>query len=304
MTADTSTDRTDAWTIGRLLKWTTEYFSNRQIEQPRLEAEVLLAFARRCERIDLYAAFDEVADTDVRESFRALVRRRAEGTPVPYLVGFREFYSLKFRVTPDVLIPRPETEDLVLAAIDRLQTLRQEPPPEVADIGTGSGNIAIALVKHGGRCRVTAIDISPPALAVALENIESHAVGDRITLQQSDLFDAVDANQKFDLVVSNPPYITSAEMEQLPADIREHEPHLALAAGSQGMDVIIRLIEQAHTRLKPGGWLLVEVSTTIAGRALASASGRGWTSTELLVDSSGQPRVLQAQRAVDAQQAQ
>src|SRR6188472_3668005 len=143
----------DSWTVLRLLTWTTEYLKSHGSESPRLDAEVLLAHARGCERIMLYAAFDEVVPDDVRAVFRELVKRRAEGTPVAYLVGKREFYSLAFRVTPDVLIPRPETEFLVLAALDAIREQNLNPNskiqnPLVADAGTGSGAIAIAIAKH------------------------------------------------------------------------------------------------------------------------------------------------------------
>src|SRR6188472_816205 len=159
----------DSWTVLRLLTWTTEYLKSHGSESPRLDAEVLLAHARGCERIMLYAAFDEVVPDDVRAVFRELVRRRAEGTPVAYLVGKREFYSLDFRVTPDVLIPRPETEHLVIAVLDRLKADGQK-PAQVADVGTGSGIIAICVAKQAPQVQVTAIDLSPAALAIAEEN--------------------------------------------------------------------------------------------------------------------------------------
>src|SRR3981081_1373667 len=165
----------EQWTIGRLLAWTTDYLKRQGAESPRLDAEILLAAVRNCQRIQLYTSFDEPADEPTRERFRELVRRRAEGTPVAYLVGHKEFYSLSFRVSPDVLIPRPETELLVVRLLDIAKSCpaaktgpveANAAPFTIADVGTGSGIIAICAAKHLPGARVTAIDISPAALAV------------------------------------------------------------------------------------------------------------------------------------------
>src|SRR6185295_1768734 len=156
----------ESWTVLRLLTWTTDYLKLHGSDSPRLDAEVLLAHARGCERIMLYAAFDEVVAEEVRGKFRDLVKRRAAGTPVAYLVGKREFYSLSFRVTPDVLIPRPETEFVVVALLDALKNL-DSLEVNVADIGTGSGAIAVSVAKHAPKLSIVAIDISPAALAIA-----------------------------------------------------------------------------------------------------------------------------------------
>src|SRR5947208_7672927 len=149
----------EPWTVLRLLTWTTDYLKSNGSASPRLDAEVLLAHARGCERIMLYAAFDQVIDESTRAKFRELVKRRAEGVPVAYLVGKREFYSLSFRVTPDVLIPRPETEFVVVAVLDALKEIQN---PLVADVGTGSGAIAVAIAKHAPLAKVVATDISQP----------------------------------------------------------------------------------------------------------------------------------------------
>src|SRR5437762_11217923 len=174
----------DSWTVLRLLTWTTDYLKSHGSDSPRLDAEVLLAHARGCERITLYTTFDEIVSEEVRGKFRELVKRRAEGVPVAYLVGKREFYSLSFRVTPDVLIPRPETEFVVVAALDALKgsefRVQGSEAPLVADIGTGSGAIAVAIAKHAPGCRVIATDISPAALAIAKENAAAQGVAGRI----------------------------------------------------------------------------------------------------------------------------
>ena len=306
---------TEPWTVGRLLQWTADYLKGHGSESPRLDAEVLLAEVLGCQRIQLYATFDDVPGEQQRAAFRELVRRRAEGTPVAYLVGRREFYSLSFRVTPDVLIPRPETELLVVAVLDlakessgfRVQgsesanqqsTINnQQSTISIADVGAGSGVIAVCLAKHLPAGRVTAIDISPAALAVARENAKQHGVADRIEFVESDLFTAVAADRRFDFVVSNPPYVSAAEMEKLAPDVRKYEPHAALLAGPKGTEVIERLIPQAAERLRPGGHLLMEVSPMIhdAVRSLLNSDGRFEVGTTIK-DIARLPRVVQARR--------
>ena len=286
----------EPWTIGRLLLWTVDYLGRHGAENPRLDAEVLLAEARGCRRIDLYAAYGEVADEQVRTAFRELVRRRAAGTPVAYLVGKREFYALEFVVTPDVLIPRPETELLVVALLDHVkQRPASDAAIEIADVGTGSGVLAVCAAKYVPQSRVTAIDISPAALAVARRNAERHAVAERIEFVEANLLSAEPAEPRFDYIVSNPPYVSTSEMAELSADIREQEPHVALHAGEHGIDVVAPLIEQAAARLKPGGALLVEVSPMIAAQVEQLVRDQPLFELEpTLRDLSGHPRVVQA----------
>lgn len=286
----------DPWTVGRLLKWTTDYLQSHESETPRLDAEVLLAEALHCQRIELYTRFEEVPADDARGAFRELVRRRAEGTPVAYLVGHREFYSLSFRVTPDVLIPRPETELLVLTALDLAKGISAD-SLAIADIGTGSGAIAVSLAKHLSKCRVTAVDISPVALAIARENAHAHGVADRIEFVESDLLAAVPVDKKFHLIVSNPPYVTEAEYQNLARDVRDFEPRGALVAGPQGTEIIERIIAQAAERLLPGGYLLIEFSptTSAAAREIVAADAR-FEQVDVLKDLARLPRVLQARR--------
>jgi release factor glutamine methyltransferase len=285
----------ETWSIGRLLKWTADYLRGHGSESPRLDAEVLLAETLGCQRIDLYTRFDETPGDEVRAAFRALVRRRAEGAPVAYLVGRREFYSLSFRVTPDVLIPRPETELLVVAVLDLAKKLPAN--LTIADVGTGSGIIAVCLAKHLPNCRVTAIDLSSAALTVAAGNAKDHGVADRIDLVESDLFANVPADRRFEVIVSNPPYVAQAEMERLAADVKNFEPNGALLAGPRGTEVIASLIPQAAERLLPGGHLLMEVSPTIhdAVRNLLETDGRFEAATTIK-DLARLPRVVQARK--------
>jgi release factor glutamine methyltransferase len=300
----------EPWTIGRLLTWTIEYLGRHGVENPRLDAEVLLATARGCRRIDLYAAYGELADEQTRTAFRELVRRRAGGTPVAYLVGKREFYSLEFEVTPDVLIPRPETELVVVALLDHVKKRRSDSPPPfaeeglgeeasvaIADVGTGSGILAVCAAKYIAKARVTAIDISPAALAVAQRNAELHGVAERITFIESDLFASLPADAHFDYVVSNPPYVSTAEMANLPTDVRDHEPHVALHAGEGGTDVVKPLVEQAARRLNSGGALIMEVSPMIAAEVEAIIRSRAeFELGPTMRDLAGHPRVVQATR--------
>ncbi len=213
---------TEVWTLGRLLTWTTDYLRKNGADSPRLDAEVLLAHVRNCPRIALYTAFDDVTGDDERKAFRELVKKRSKGAPVAQLVGYKEFYSLRLRVTGDVLIPRPETETLVVEALDFLKG-RSE--PRVADVGVGSGAISVALAKHAANCRITAIDISRAALEVAADNARRHGVDGRIEFHAGDLFTPLSAEWRFDAVVSNPPYVSSAEMQSLARDVRDFEPH-------------------------------------------------------------------------------
>jgi len=254
---------TAPWTVGRLLQWTTDYLKNHDSDSPRLDAEVLLAEVLHCPRIQLYAGFETQPGEPARAAYRKLVRRRAEGTPVAYLVGRREFYSLDFRVTPDVLIPRPETELLVVALLDAAKTFPVGKQLQIIDVGAGSGNIAICAAKHLPACRVAAVDISPAALKIARANAEKHNVARRIEFFQSDLFAGVPAERRFDFIVSNPPYVADGEWEHLPPDVRNFEPKTALLAGPHGTEVIERLLPQAVERLHPGGYLLVEISPQI-----------------------------------------
>jgi release factor glutamine methyltransferase len=289
----------EPWTIGRLLNWTQDYLKQHGSESPRLDAEVLLASARGCQRIELYTSFTDEAPEAVRTKFRELVKRRSEGTPVAYLVGKREFYSLPFAVTPDVLIPRPETELLVIKALDHIKECKKQEgaePLRVIDIGTGSGIVAVVLAKHSDS-RITAVDISAAALAVAQKNAADLGVAEKIEFVESDLFAAIPTAANFHLVVSNPPYIREAEMDSLARDVRDYEPRLALAAGPTGMTVIERLVPQAAERLTVGGMLMTEISPMIDARVrdFITADGR-FELLPTVKDLAGHARVIVARR--------
>lgn len=287
------------WTIGRLLNWTTDFLRDKGAESPRLDAEVLLAHARGCQRIELYTAFEEEAAEPLREAFRDLVKRRAAGTPVAYLVGHREFFSMSFQVTPNVLIPRSETELIVVRLLDlaKAQTGSTTDQFRIADVGTGSGILAVCSAKHLPKSAVTAIDISAEALKIAAANAKQHGVAEQIEFVESDLFESCQSADAYDVIVSNPPYVATHEMSELDPGVREHEPHLALDGGEQGTEVIARLIPQAAQRLKPGGWLLMEVGPYNAQRVEELVANQSELSLEVtLPDLAGHPRVVQAQK--------
>jgi release factor glutamine methyltransferase len=289
--------QTTQWTVGRLLQWTAEYLGRHGSDSSRLDAEILLAESLGCQRIQLYTSFDVIPDEKALTAFRELVRRRAEGMPVAYLVGRREFYSLSFRVTPDVLIPRPETELLVVALLDLARQRNAAEKTSVCDVGTGCGIIAICAAKHLTNLVVTAIDMSHAALQVAAANATSHGVQERINFVQSDLFANVPPGQSFDFIVSNPPYVTEAEMRELAPEVRDFEPHAALLAGQRGTEVIEPLLAQSGDRLNSGGHLLVEVSPMIHDAVcdLVTSNGR-FELGETVKDLARQPRVVQARK--------
>jgi release factor glutamine methyltransferase len=282
----------DEWTVGRLLGWTAEWLAARGSDSPRLDAEVLLAHVRGCQRIELYTAFDTPVGDPERGRFRELVKRRGAGEPVAYLVGSREFFSLPFRVTADVLVPRPETEGLVVRAIDICRGLAA---PRIVDVGTGSGAIAITLARHLPQASLVATDVSPEALEVARDNAARLGVADRVAFVHCDLLDDPQAAGPWDVIVSNPPYVREDEFDALPRDVRQHEPRGALVSGPTGVEVIARLAAVAADRLAAGGWLVVEVGPAAAAEA-AIAAQTGLVPGPTLDDLAGRPRIVQARK--------
>ncbi len=285
-----------AWTVQRLLDWTREHFRARGLESPRLCAELLLAHVLGCERIELYTRYGYVPDDRQRAELRALVRRAAAGEPIAYLIGHREFFGLDFTVTPDVLIPRPETEVLVERTIELVRqsgsSLRM-----ILDLGTGSGCIAVALARHLPDARLCASDISHAALAVARTNAERHGVANRIELRCGDLFEPWADRLPFDVIVTNPPYISEAELPALPPTVRQYEPRESLVAGPDGLAVVRRILGGIHQALRPGGHLLCELAwnQADAARQLFEQLG-GWQSLRTYRDALNHERVLHAVR--------
>jgi release factor glutamine methyltransferase len=281
------------WTVGGLLDWTARFLAQKGAEFPRLDTEVLLAHALGCRRIDLYGErFGQPAPDEARKTFKDLVRRRLEGCPVAYLVGRKEFFSLPLEVSPAVLIPRPDTE---LVVVECLNLARAMDRPRVLDVGTGSGNIAVAVAKRHPGADVTAVDLSPEALAVAARNAQRHDVADRVRFLAGDLFGPVPAGEWFDFVLSNPPYIAREDLDRLPAGVRDYEPRLALDGGPGGFAVFERLVEQAREYLAPGGWLIVEIGAPQEEPARRRLTAVGaYELAPTVYDHSSHPRVLRA----------
>jgi len=255
VSAESSTS--EPWTVRRILEWTTQYLKQNGSESPRLEAEILLAHARQTPRIKLYTEFEEVLTDAVRAKMRDLVKRRANREPVAYLVGHREFFSLSFEVAPGVFIPRPDTETLVM---ETLALAKGMPSPRILELCTGSGCISVSLAVNLPAAQITAIELEDIPFAIAQKNAKKHRVRDRIDFRQGNLFAPVGAGEQFDFVVSNPPYIPDGEIPTLEPEVSRHEPRAALAGGGDGLDVIRKLAAETPQFLKPGGYLLFELS--------------------------------------------
>lgn len=246
------------WTIGNLLAWTKGHLEKCGVEDARLCAELLLAKAMGLKRIELYARFDQEPAESQRAAFREMVKAAAAHQPIAYLIGEKEFYSLAFKVTPDVLIPRPETELLVELSLVWCKEHPQE-RIDLWDIGTGSGCIAVTICKRCPAVHAIASDTSEAALRVAEENARRHGI-ERIRFAPADLLDLpADASERFDIIVSNPPYVADSQRDSLPANVRDHEPAAALFAGPDGLSIYRRMAAGVHQRLKPGGLLALEV---------------------------------------------
>jgi release factor glutamine methyltransferase len=277
-----------------LLDWTARHLAERNSEFPRLDAEVLLAHALECRRIDLYTRYEELAPDVGRSRFRDLVRRRLEGCPVAYLVGRKEFFSLQFEVGPAVLIPRPESEFVVLECLRLAKPMAE---PRILDIGTGSGNIAVAVAYQHHGARVVATDISGDALALAEKNASRHGVSDRIEFKTSDLFDGLDTGDRFDFILSNPPYIAREDLDKLPVGVRQYEPRAALDGGPGGYVVFDKLVTGARSFLANGGHLIVEIGSPQEVETRARISAAGYELGDTIRDGSRHPRVLSARWA-------
>jgi release factor glutamine methyltransferase len=256
---------------------------------PRRDAEVLLAHVLGCDQTALFTYPERLLSSGESDWYESLLTRRMSSEPMQYIVGAQEFFGLLFEVTPDVLIPRPETEQVVEAALERIGP---EGNPRMVDVGTGSGAIAVALAHALPRAQLTAVDLSPAALDVARRNAERHGVADRVTFLQSDLLAAIDDGD-FDVVVSNPPYV--AEAEVLEPQVSNYEPHSALYAGPTGLEIYERLIPQARRVLKPNGWLMLEIGFGQSPALFKLLSE--WAGVSFLDDLRGIPRVVQAQKS-------
>jgi release factor glutamine methyltransferase len=276
---------TERWTVLKILQWTADYFTGKEIASARLEAELLLAATLDLDRVGLYVNFERPLDSSELAAFRERVQRRAKGEPVQYILGETEFWSLPFTVSPAVLVPRADTEVLVEEALSRI-----EGPVHVLDVGTGSGAIAIAMAHEKPEIQVTALDCSEEALNVARGNAERNGVADRVSCLTGELAELPVG--PFAMVVSNPPYIPAADCERLMTEVRDHEPRLALDGGEDGLTAYRQLTSQSGGILLAGGWLLVEVGIGQVEDVVALFKAAGLAEIKCRDDYAGVPRVV------------
>lgn len=276
------------WTIAKVLDWTKQYFADKGLENPRLDAEILLCSVLQCQRITLYVHFDQPLEEHELAQYRGYVARRAAAEPLAYILGSRAFMKYDFKVTPDVLVPRPETELLVECAAKLAGFIEK---PEILDIGTGSGAIIVSLLDMLPKAHGTAVDVSPGALAVAKENAKQIGVDGRLDFVRSDLYAALPQGAKFDVIISNPPYIPSADISGLAADVRR-EPRLALDGGADGLNFYRRIIAGAPQYLKDDGFLAFEIGIN-QGEAVADlCRSHGFEVTAVRHDYAGIERMV------------
>ncbi len=267
-----------------------------QVGSPRMNAELLLMFTLGCDRAYLFAHPERALTTEEQTRYQEVLDQRAQGIPAQYITGHQEFWGMDFIVTPAVLIPRPETEHVIETVLKLNNGGRASSPgflPRIVDVGTGSGCIALALAKEFPHSETHATDISPAALEIARTNAARHQLENQIHFHQTDLLQGLDP-AAFDFVVSNPPYVGESEQDEVQLEVRKFEPRNAVFAGPTGTEVIERLIPQAHTALKPGGWLIIEISGTIAEHVKTML--QEWQHVQITNDLQGIPRVASAQK--------
>ncbi len=277
----------------RLIRWTTDYLAGKGVDTPRLDAEVLLADLLAMDRVRLYMNYDRPLQPEELAGYRSRVRRRAAREPVAYITGKREFYSLELEVGPGVLVPRPETELLVEETV-RLAGERWPGLSELrlADLGTGSGAVALALASLLPQARIWAVDLSPDALHYARRNAARHNPDGRISLFLGDLLEPLSGQQPFHLITANLPYVPEPALADMAPDVRDYEPVLSLGGGADGLDIILRAVEQARPRLADGGALLLEVWPDHGLALQGLASGLGYGDVRIIRDLAGRDRVV------------
>jgi release factor glutamine methyltransferase len=264
------------------------------VPSARLNAELLLMFILNCDRAYLYAHPERELTRDEQSRYAAALVERARGVPTQYITGHQEFWGMDLVVTPAVLIPRPETEHVIESVMDRVG--RAPAPSEllrISDVGTGSGCIALALAKELPQVEILATDISAAALEIARANAARHQLESRIQFREADLLAGFE-NDAFDFIVSNPPYVGESEEDQVQLEVRKFEPRGAVFAGPTGMEVIMRLVPQARAALKPGGWLVMEISGAISEKVQRLL--QHWNDVRIRPDLQSIPRVVQAQK--------
>ncbi len=279
------------WTISSLLQWTLEYLENKTGQKSRLDAELLLAHTLSTSRLKLYLNYQQPMSNDELSRFKMFLKRRVNGEPVQYIIGAQSFWTMDLFVGPGCLIPRPETECLIEHAIKLYNILDiNTKNPRIADIGTGSGAIALAIATEIPGAKVIATDISADALSIAIKNAKKHDLDKNICFMVADLFKPISNKHCFDLVISNPPYVTTDEYEKLDIHIRDFEPQDALLAGIDGLDIYKQLIPQSFSFIASGGYLIVETGCNQAELVQGLFNMAGFTDICFGRDYSGLPR--------------
>ena len=277
------------YSIAEALKEASRSLDGAGVPEARRDASSLLSFVLGRDRTFLISHAEDMVDDDSVDRLREFVERRAAGEPLQYITGAQDFYGREFRVTPDVLIPRPETELLVEAALE----VTKADSPFICDVGTGSGCIAVTLLCELAGARAVAVDKSAAALEIAKLNAAKQSVTDRAVFVVSDCFDALDAREyQFDLIVSNPPYVSESALEGLQREVRDHEPRVALSPGPDGLSVIRRLLTEAPAYLKPNGHLLMEIGFDQGEAVRGLVDEAVWFALEVRPDLQGIPRIV------------
>jgi release factor glutamine methyltransferase len=283
-------------TVLEALNWATDNLKDHGIENPRLNAELLLARSIHLSREELYIRLQGQVGEEERKTLEGLIRRRASGEPLQYILGHQEFWSINLKVDPRVLIPRPETEHLVEEALSILTKISSQNIPSVLELGTGSGAIAISLAREVRNIFLVATDLSGEALMVARENSKQAGVFEKIGFVRGDLLAPFHPGESFDLILSNPPYLSDSGIRDLSREVRDHEPISALKGGKDGLQFYRRLISQIPSYLKWGGWLLLEVGSHQAGTVSEMIEAEGcFRKPEKVRDLAGIERVVKAQ---------
>jgi release factor glutamine methyltransferase len=285
--------------LGETLNSAIQRLTAAYVPSPRMNAELLLMFTLGCDRAHLYGHPERELTDEEQSRYDDALAQRSQGIPAQYITGHQEFWGMDLIVSPAVLIPRPETEhviETVLACLEQARvgrTLLSDKSMHIVDVGTGSGCIALALAKELPQAEIHATEISPAALEIARANATRHQLENRIHFHETDLLAGMDEDV-FDFVVSNPPYVGESEEEQVQLEVRKFEPRNAVFAGPTGLEIIERLLPQAREVLKPGGWLVIEISGTIASRVRGLLAG--WENVQITNDLQGIPRVASAQK--------
>ncbi len=276
----------EIWTVQRTMNWCVEYLERHGDEHPTRSAEWLMSAATGLSRVEIYAYYDRPLSVEERDTLRESLRRRGAGEPLQYVTGEVGFRHIILRTAKGVLIPRPETEMLVELVLERIKGIEQ---PRILEVGCGTGCISLSLAKEAG-AQVTATDISPDAVACATRNVEALELGEHVQIVETDCVDGIEG--PFDVLVSNPPYIPTAVMEELDEEVVGYEPHLALDGGADGLDFFDRLIEAAPSLLVPGGLFAFELHETCLEEAARRANNAGFCNVQIVDDLTGKRRFL------------